>query len=265
MNWLLAAISSVAVAFFGLQQSQPIIGLIGILFLVILAIAYVMNKEIVRSEGVFYMGALGYWLFQVPFYIGNTGAQFSFLSAPTNSYLSLLSQTPVHIQDLVNKFWAPRAENLLVLAEIVFIYKMLRASDIPFVSAMVPALVLSVAIGVGTFAFIHGVRDFSFFIRAAVVMTVIAGTTAAVDLDLLSTGWVPVSIGAGIGLHQGINVGQGGGPFPYYQTLISAPEPYHLLGWIVTLWDVITLAAALYAVYRLAVVPGATMVSDLLG
>jgi len=224
-----------------------------------------MNPEIIRSEGTFYMGALGYWMFQLPFYIGSSGTQFSFLSAPTNSYLSLLSQTPTHIQDLVNKFWAPRAENLLVLAEVVFIYKMLRASDLPVVSAMVPALILSVAIGVFTFAFIHGIRDFSFFLRAAAVMTLIAGTTAAVDLDLLSTAWVPVSIGAGIGLHQGINVGQGGGPIPYYQTLMSAPEPYSLLGWIVVLWDVFALAAAVYAVYRLAIVPGATMVSDILG
>ncbi|MDY6778824.1 MAG: hypothetical protein SVU32_09235 [Candidatus Nanohaloarchaea archaeon] len=238
--------------FFGLRLGEQALTIAGLVFRALLVLVLALNRHVLKSSGTYTMAAMGYWGIQLPIlFLGWGGGSFSYLSAPTDSYLSLISETPLYVQDLVNIFFAPRVENLLILSETVLIYQVLRAEGLP----RIPSFIVAVALGCVTFAFLHGVRSTAFFIRAFVLMAIIAGGTVGVDLNLLPSWLFPVSLGAGFGLHQALNAVMGGGLFEYYSTLLLAPEPYKYLAWAIIGWDALMFLAALYGVVVFGVLP----------
>jgi hypothetical protein len=157
----------------------------------------------------------------------------------------VLSQTPPHIQKLVNLTLAPGAENYLLIGMMAGIYKTLRYEGLP----RLPALAIAIVAGSGTFAFMHGTRTLGFYLLAFAVMTVFAILVFAEELDLFSISWLPVTLGLTIGMHKALNTQQSGGLLDYWNTLLAAPAPADKIGYLVIGVDVLTLGLALIGAY----------------
>jgi len=188
-----------------------------------------------------YQGSLAYWLAQIPLYVllGFSNIQFSAVSQPSNAYLStVLSQVSTPVRRIVNEILAPIGENFAIFGLVVVTYKLARAEG----ASKTWSLVVAVSLGSGIFASLHGVRSFTFFAMAFIVMAVMAGSLVAEDVGLRQFDYIIVTVGATIGFHRAWNQLGAGGPLSFYEAVLQAQPPVIYVVYPVLLFDVLTLA-----------------------
>ncbi len=239
---LIGLVISIAFAFYGYQSSDLGLLVTGLLFFMLLIAGIVLSKQTVLESGAdLYQGSLAYWLAQLPLYLllGFSGLQFSAVTQPSNAYLStVISQVSTPVKRIVNEVLAPIGENFAIFGLIVVIYKMATAQG----ASKIQALAISVTTGSIVFATLHGVRRFTFFVLAFVVMSVMAGSLVAEDVGLRQFNYVIVTVGATIGFHRAWNQLGAGGPISFYETVLQAQPPVIYLVYPILLFDLLTLA-----------------------
>jgi len=214
----------------------------GTLFFMLMIAGIVLSKGTVLQGGAdAYQGSLAYWIAQLPIYLvaGVFGVQFSVLSKPSNAYLSTtLNQVAPPIQRIVNEVLAPIAENFVILAQIVVVYKLVRNEG----GSKTQSFAISVALGAVTFGGLHGARSWQFFVMAFIIMAVMAGALVAEDIGLRRFNYVLVTVGATVGFHRAWNQVAAGGVLSFYQTVLQAQPPVIYVVYPILLFDLLTVS-----------------------
>lgn len=249
-----AMFSSLALAFFGVQQGDLALMAVGSIFGLALVTGVVLSRfEMLTGEGTIGRTATVYLLAHLPFWVPTvaTDVQFSAFSTPTGSYLSLLADTEVYTQAIINQFLAPSIENVAFIGMMGLLY---LALEHEFEWGQLISLAVTLTVGGAAFALMHGVRDPVFFVLAAGSMILWGFLVFAHDLELADSELLAGALAAGWGLHRGNNMAaEGMGFIDLWTTLLAAPAPISRVSWAIVLLDLLIILAAAVYVIRFAV------------
>lgn len=251
-----ALFGSIALAFHGVQTQSTELAVLGTLYALVLSIG------ILATQGRLLLGpdditlgkvslvALSYWLGRsVSHALGTVGTQsVTAFSAPTQSYLSFLTQTLFDVQVYINQTLAALVENSAMIGGAAVTVLGLTAIGLPPVAAFVLAAgTFSLA-----FAYLHGAVTIGFVLIAGGIMLVWMLITLGDDLEIVAVPFLLAGYPATVGLHQGNNIEAGGGLVNYYTTLWNA-QNLGFAGKAQVLVELGLLVLALYGVYYVAV------------
>lgn len=184
--------------------------------------------------------------------LASSGSTFSVYSTSTEGYLSVLSGADLGVRAIIDTWFAPYVENIVILGQIVAVYYVLTSVRpgsrvLHFVPEPVMDMVyfgVAVASGGILFAALHAGRDIGFFIRAFTVMAVMAVLVVGQDLGFVDVEVVATGILSMFYFHAGINVGEYGGVLEVLRIYMSADFPVSVIVWMIILTNLFVLYLA---------------------
>lgn len=224
-SYLLVSLFVLAtIQFSALRQGQLpaiIIALVYGVFFIIMIIA--SRGNFIRNDSTLLSGPAA---FSIGFILTSfvvAGFQFSFLSAPSESYLSsVLAQANPILVEIVNKFLAA-LENLLILSLPAAFYPFIVRAGI-FDGQKLAQVSLASVVGIIPFAVLHGLgRSFGFLLMAAAIAYLWIMSVAYEDVleGRQFRFFVPLAMFS-IGSHMSFNSGGIPGLTEFWGNLISA-------------------------------------------